>query len=159
MAKDIKKFDDFLNEMYYETSSTVVPGAGVNPGTFAGHAGTQFFTTSDPKNIQEEKKIEEADVPQEGPHGITQDPDYVPPSQNTHATWQGQIQLGDVVEDIDPKCKFKGSFGKAIGIIGSGDKAQVQYLIANEGEGWGIGEVAKIAATSLKTVKKHQMNG
>ena len=159
MAKEIKKFGEFLNEMYYETSPTVVPGAGVNPGTFPGHSGTELFNTQSPRNIEEDKKVVEADVPQEGPNGISPDPDYIPPSQNTHATWQGQIQLGDIVEDANPACKYYKSFGKAIGIIGSGNEAQVQYLIANEGEGYAIGEVAKIAATSLKTVKKHQMNG
>lgn len=138
---------------YYETSSTVVPGAGVNPGTFPGGHGPQFFNMQNPKNITEKN------VPQEGANGIAQDPDYVPPSQNTHAEWDGRIQLGDVVEDINPECKFKGSFGKAFAIMGSGQEAKIDYIIANEGEGYAIGEVARISAGSLTTVKKHQMNG
>jgi len=143
MAKEIKKFDNFLDENYYETSSTVVPGQGVGAGLFhtVGNA------------------VVEADVPQIGANGITPDPDYVAPSEETHATWQGQIQLADIVEDVDPKCNYYKSFGKAIGIIGSGDQAKVQYLIANEGDGYAVGEVANISATSLKTIKKHQMNG
>ena len=70
----------------------------------------------------------------------------------------GQIALADVVEDVNTECKYKGSFGKVIGILGSGDKADVQYLIANEGDGWGVGEVAKIPATSLRLVRKNAIN-
>ena len=148
MAKEIKKFDNFLNENYYETSSTVVPGQGVGPGLFHTVGGANVKTD-----------LMETDVPQIGANGISPDPDYAPPSQNTHAEWMGQIQLSDIVEDVNAECSKFGSVGKVIGIIGSGDKAQVQYLIANEGDNYAIGEVAKISANSLKTLKKHQMNG
>jgi len=147
MSKEIKKYDNFINENYYETSSTVVPGAGVGAGLFHNVGGAKV-----------KQGLYEKDVPQIGANGIANDPDYVSPSQNTHATWMGQIALADMVEDVNPQCKFNGSMGKVIGILGSGDKAEVQYLIANEGDGWGIGEVAKIAATSLQLIQKHQMN-
>ena len=147
MSKEIKKYDDFVNENYYETSPTVVPGAGVGAGLFHNVGGAKV-----------KQDLYEKDVPQIGANGMANDPDYVPPAQNTHATWMGQIALGDVVEDVNPECKHFGSTGKAIGILGSGDMAQIQYLIANEGENYAIGEVAKVSALSLALVKKHQMN-
>jgi hypothetical protein len=147
MAKEIKKFDNFLNENYYESSPTMVPGQGVGAG---------LFHTVGSANVKQD--LYEKGQEQDGPRGESPDPDYTLPAEATHATWMGQIALGDVVEDVNPECKYHGSFGKAIGIIGSGEKAQIQYLIANEGEGWGVGEVAKISAPSLKLVRKNAIN-
>ena len=56
MAKVIKDREDFVNENYYETSSTMVPGAGVGAGLFNGASG-----------------VTEKDVPQMGANGISND--------------------------------------------------------------------------------------
>ena len=151
MAKVIKNRDEFVNENYYETSSTVVPGAGVNPGTFPGAMSSpEFFSVSDPRN-----KIEEKDVPQIGANGIANDPDYVPPSQYTHAKYDPlTIQLGDIAEDVNPDCKFYKSFGKVFAIQGE----MVDYIIANEGDEYALGEVARMPKGHLKLKKKHQIN-
>ena len=142
MTKVTKKFDEFISENYYEGSPTQVPGQGVSPGL--------FHTVG----------INEKDVPQKGANGEKPDPDYAPPSQNTHAEYtKGQIQLGDMVEDVNPECKFVGSFGKAFAIMGSGFDAKIDYIIANDGDNYALGEVARISAGSLKISKKHQMNG
>lgn len=142
MKKVIKSRENFVNENYYESSSTMVPGAGVGAGLFAAPT-----------------RITEKNVPQKGANGVKSDPDYVPPAQNTHAVYQGQIQLGDVVEDIDKSCKYYGTRGKAFAIDGSGDRAMVDYIVANETENYKIGEVARTEATHLTVLKKHQMNG
>ena len=151
MAKVIKDREDFVNENYYEASSTAVPGAGVGPGLFPGAAANpEFFSVSQPKN-----KIEEKDVPQIGANGIANDPDYVPPAQYTHAKYaNGTIQLGDIAEDVNPDCKFYKSYGKVFAIQGE----MVDYIIANEGDGYALGEVARMPMTHLKLVKKHQIN-
>jgi hypothetical protein len=154
MKKVIKSREDFVNENYYESSSTMVPGAGVGAGLFPGAAATPgFFSTTSPKNITEKN------VPQDGANGVKSDPDYVPPAQNTHAVYQGQIQLGDIVEDIDKSCKYYGTRGKAFAIDGSGERAMIDYIVANETENYKIGEVARTPATHLTLLKKHQMNG
>ena len=142
MKKVIKSRENFVNENYYESSSTMVPGAGVGAGLFAAPT-----------------RITEKNVPQKGANGVKSDPDYVPPAQNTHAVYQGQIQLGDVVEDIDKSCKYYGTRGKAFAIDGSGDRAMVDYIVANETENYKIGEVARTEATHLTVLKKLQMNG
>jgi hypothetical protein len=143
MAKVIKDREDFINENYYEASSTVVPGQGVGPGLFS----TVGSATVTEKN-----------VPQEGANGVKSDPDYTDLSRNNHANYNGQIQLGDMVENVDPECPYFESFGKAFSILGSGLEADVQYIIANESENYAIGEVAKIKATSLRMIQKNQMN-
>ncbi len=54
MSKVIKNREDFINENYYEKSSTAVPGAGVNAGTFPGAAANpEFFSVSNPQNLHE----------------------------------------------------------------------------------------------------------
>jgi len=142
MKKVIKNREDFVNENYYESSSTMVAGAGVGPGLFAAPS-----------------RITEKNVPQDGANGLKSDPDYVPIAQNTHAVYQGQIQLGDVVEDVDKKCKYFGTNGKVFAIDGSGDRAMVDYIIAKPSDRFNIGEVARTPSTNLTLLKKHQMNG
>jgi len=141
MKNVIKDREDFINENYYETSTTVVPGQGVGAGLFNNATG-----------------VTEKNIPQEGANGVKSDPDYADPSRNTHATYEGSIQLGDIVEDINPECPHFQSFGKAFSIMGSGPQAKVQYIISNEGENYAIGEVANICMCDLKCVKKNQMN-
>jgi len=143
MAKVIKDREDFINENYYETSSTVVPGQGVGPGLF---------------HTVGSARVTEKNVPQEGANGVKSDPDYTDPARNTHATFEGGIQLGDIVEDINPECPYFQSFGKAFTIMGSGPEAKVQYIIANESENYAIGEVANIEMRNLRLVKKYQLN-
>lgn len=142
MKKIVKSREDFVNENYYESSPTAVPGAGVGAGLFAA-----------PTRITEKNR------PQQGANGIKSDPDYAPPAPNTHAVYLGQIQLGDIVEDIDKSCKYYGTVGKTFAIDGSGEMAMVDYIIANQNENFAIGEVARTPASHLTLLKKHQMNG
>jgi len=143
MAKVIKDREDFINENYYEASPTMVAGQGVGPGLFS-TVGTS--------------RVTEKNIPQEGANGVQSDPDYTNPARNTHATYEGGIQLGDIVEDINPECPYFKSFGKAFSIMGSGPEAKVQYIIANESENYAIGEVAYIEMRNLRLVKKNQLN-
>ena len=143
MAKVIKDREDFINENYYEASSTMVPGQGVGPGLFSTVGGA---------------RVTEKNVPQDGPNGVKSDPDYVDLARNTHANYNGEIQLGDIVEDVNPDCPYYGSFGKAFSMLGSGPDAKVQYIIANESDNYAIGEVAYISARDLRMVKKNQIN-
>ena len=148
MAKVIKDREDFVNENYYESSPTAVPGAGVGPGLFPGAAANpEFFSTSDPQNILEK------DVPQTGANGISRDPDYKEPAQNTHAI-ASPPQLGDIVEDINPECRAYKTTGKLFAI--QGDMAD--YIVATATENFAIGEVVRTNIAHLKTVKVHQMN-
>ena len=89
MAKVIKTREDFINENYYEGSSTMVPGQGVGPGLFP-HA----------------TRITEKDSVQQGANGIKQDPDYENLAKMTHATYEGRPQLGDIVEDVNRDCPY-----------------------------------------------------
>lgn len=143
MAKVIKDREDFINENYYEASSTMVPGQGVGPGLFSTVGGA---------------KVTEKNVPQDGPNGVKSDPDYVDLARNTHANYNGEIQLGDIVEDVCGECPYSGSFGKAFSILGSGPDAKVQYIIANQSDNYAIGEVAYISAKDLRIVRKNQIN-
>ena len=136
MKKVIKNREDFINENYYETSSTMVPGQGVGAGLFPGHS------------------ITEKDVPQEGANGVKSDPDYRDPSQDTHATYGNAPQLGDMVEDVNPDCPKYKSMGKVFSVY----DGKVEYIIANEGDNYALGEVARVAMSSVKLLKKHQMN-
>lgn len=148
MKKVIKNREDFVNENYYESSSTMVPGAGVGPGLFPGAAANpEFFSTSDPQNIVEK------DVPQIGANGVDRDPDYRPPSQYTHAKGIPP-HLGDIVEDINKECKAYGTSGKVFTIADH----KAQYIVATETENYAIGEVVNVPLANLKTVKVHQIN-
>ena len=148
MKKVIKNREDFVNENYYESSPTMVPGAGVGPGLFPGAAANpEFFSTSDPQNIVEK------DVPQIGANGVDRDPDYRPPSQYTHAKGIPP-HLGDIVEDINKECKAYGTTGKVFTI----HNHKAQYIVANETENYAIGEVVNVPLANLKTIKVHQIN-
>ena len=148
MSKVIKNREDFINENYYEKSSTAVPGAGVNPGTFPGAAANpEFFSVSNPQNILEK------DVPQMGANGLKNDPDYLPPSQNTHAL-SSPPQIGDIVEDINPDSKAFKTKGKVFTIYND----KVQYIVSNETETFALGEVVSPHLSSVKVLKKHQIN-
>lgn len=138
MKKIVKSREDFVNENYYESSPTAVPGAGVGAGLFAA-----------PTRITEKNR------PQQGANGIKSDPDYAPPAPNTHAVYLGQSQLGDIVEDVNKECAYFGTSGKVFAIMGD----MVDYIIANQNENFAIGEVARVPANSLSILKKHQMNG
>ncbi len=151
MSKVIKNREDFINENYYEKSSTAVPGAGVNAGTFPGAAANpEFFSVSNPQNLHEK------DVPQTGANGIVEDPDYKDPSEYTHAKYSAaRPQLGDMVEDVNPECPKYKSFGKVFAII----DGHVEYICANsECDGCVLGEVARVPMQNVKVLKKHQMN-
>lgn len=139
MAKVIKNREDFLNENYYESSTTSVPGAGVGAGLFNNATG-----------------VTEKDVPQIGANGVSEDPDYKDPSEYTHAKYApGTPQLGDMVEDVNPDCPKYKSFGKVFAIIDD----HVEYICANsECDGCVLGEVARVPMQNVKVLKKHQMN-
>jgi len=148
MAKVIKDREDFVNENYYESSSTMVPGAGVGPGLFPGSAANPtFFSTSNPQNITEK------DVPQIGANGVSNDPDYRPPSQNTHAI-SSPPQIGDIVECTDKECKGYKTTGKVFAIY----DGKADYIVANATKNYAVGEVHASPLASLKVLKVHQMN-
>ena len=136
MAKVIKDREDFVNENYYETSSTMVPGAGVGAGLFNGASG-----------------VTEKDVTQMGANGISNDPDYRPPSQNTHAV-ASHPHIGDIVECTDKECKGYKTTGKVFAIY----DGKADYIVANATENYAIGEVVAAPLSCLKVLKIHQMN-
>lgn len=137
MSKVIKNREDWINENYYEASSTAVPGQGVGAGLFPGHS------------------ITEKDVPQQGANGVKQDPDYENLARMTHATYEGRPQLGDIVQDMNKDCPYYKTSGKLFSIIGT----KGQYIIAEESDNHSRGEVAYVEMAHLKTLKTHQMNG
>ena len=136
MAKVIKDREDFVNENYYEHSSTMVPGAGVGAGLFNNATG-----------------ITEKDVPQMGANGVTNDPDYRKPSQNTHAI-ASPPQIGDIVECTDKDCRGYKTTGKVFAIY----DGKADYIVANPTKEYAIGEVVASPLSCLKVLKVHQMN-
>ena len=148
MAKVIKDREDFVNENYYESSPTMVPGAGVGPGLFPGAAANpELFSTSDPQNILEK------DIPQTGANGISRDPDYKEPAQNTHAI-ASPPQIGDIVECTDKECKGYKTTGKVFAIY----DGKADYIVATANANYAIGEVHASPLAGLKVLKVHQMN-